>query len=352
MYMMAVLKRLTTHYRYGNMLVEFVGGATMYKRLLTFLLVLCLTVGAMPNIPTLAATPQHEPSTIEDFYTADIAECECIIFIIVFFPNLAYDPNTLKGSQPDPHFHALHGNLQNCHLSVAQAGNLYMFVIHNPVRFIDPTGLILQLASNGFDWAVPYLFDALQSLTNDTLHRGDRGFITITNRVSDDLITLAFGTRLLRSIIDNPNDTVRLQHNTNVEIATVHHDRNQGRRSAHVNIDLNRLRDSGMTLLTLQGGNAVPHTLDLNYLHIVIAHELIHADRRFTGNTARGRIINIHQTTSRFGWGTEWIPLEEFETIGILHSDPIDRLYGITENHIRAEHGIPRRITFRAVPRP
>jgi len=49
-----------------------------------------------------------------------------------------YENKQLKGTQPDPFFHALHGNLQSC---VTQSGNMFMFAMHNPVYFIDPSGL-------------------------------------------------------------------------------------------------------------------------------------------------------------------------------------------------------------------
>jgi len=49
-----------------------------------------------------------------------------------------YNPRTGRFSQADPFFHAMHGNLQSC---VTQAGNLYMFVMHNPVMWVDPWGL-------------------------------------------------------------------------------------------------------------------------------------------------------------------------------------------------------------------
>jgi len=57
------------------------------------------------------------------------------------------NPRTGRFTQPDPFFHSLHGNLQDCPWSVAQAGNLYMFVMHNPVMFIDPSGLFAELRS-------------------------------------------------------------------------------------------------------------------------------------------------------------------------------------------------------------
>ena len=58
-------------------------------------------------------------------------------------PNRHLNPRTGRWTQPDPFFHALHGNLQSC---IMQAGNLYMFVMHNPVMFVDPLGLYAVIA--------------------------------------------------------------------------------------------------------------------------------------------------------------------------------------------------------------
>ena len=54
-------------------------------------------------------------------------------------PNRMMNPRLGRWSQPDPYW-GIH-NMQNCVWSITQAGNLYMFVMHNPVRFRDPTGL-------------------------------------------------------------------------------------------------------------------------------------------------------------------------------------------------------------------
>jgi len=51
----------------------------------------------------------------------------------------SFYPRTLKGTQPDPFWHV--GNMQRCPWSIMQAGNLFMYTMHNPVRFTDPTGL-------------------------------------------------------------------------------------------------------------------------------------------------------------------------------------------------------------------
>ena len=55
-----------------------------------------------------------------------------------YTPNRHFNPRTGRWNRPDPFFHARFGNLQSC---IIQAGNLYMFVMHNPVRWIDPWGL-------------------------------------------------------------------------------------------------------------------------------------------------------------------------------------------------------------------
>ena len=57
-------------------------------------------------------------------------------------PNRSLNPRLGRWTQPDPFFHARHGNLQGSNAAILQSGNLFMYVMHNPVRFVDPTGLI------------------------------------------------------------------------------------------------------------------------------------------------------------------------------------------------------------------
>ena len=56
-----------------------------------------------------------------------------------------FSPRTGRFTQPDPHW-TIH-NFQNCQWSIMQAGNLYMFAVHNPVMWIDPSGLAIILAA-------------------------------------------------------------------------------------------------------------------------------------------------------------------------------------------------------------
>jgi len=73
-----------------------------------------------------------------------------------YTPNRHYNPRTGRWLSPDPHWdirtNAIFGdsptirndrNVPSIH-AILQAGNLYAFVMHNPVRWIDPLGLFAE----------------------------------------------------------------------------------------------------------------------------------------------------------------------------------------------------------------
>jgi len=59
-----------------------------------------------------------------------------------------YNPRTGRFTQEDPFWHT--GNMQNGPLAIMQAANLYMYTVHNPVRWIDPSGLSLTVPLRTF----------------------------------------------------------------------------------------------------------------------------------------------------------------------------------------------------------
>ena len=59
-----------------------------------------------------------------------------------YTPNRHFNPRTGRWTQPDPYWN-IH-NMMACNWSRLQAGNLFVFVANNPVRFIDPLGLWLK----------------------------------------------------------------------------------------------------------------------------------------------------------------------------------------------------------------
>ena len=117
----------------------------MHKKLLIFLLVLCLAVGATP---TMVAGAMSSSASYDDCLVYDDdyqPECSDSFFIVIFF----FDPCTcddcafflllLDKIQLDPYWLAYKG--QSSPNAITQAGNLFMFVMHNPVRWRDPSGL-------------------------------------------------------------------------------------------------------------------------------------------------------------------------------------------------------------------
>jgi len=54
-------------------------------------------------------------------------------------PNRHLNPRTGRWTQPDPWW-GIH-NMQDSPLAILQAANLYLYVMHNPVMWTDPTGL-------------------------------------------------------------------------------------------------------------------------------------------------------------------------------------------------------------------
>jgi len=58
-------------------------------------------------------------------------------------PNRLFNPRAGRWTQPDP-FWGIH-NMQGSPAAIAQSSNLFLFTMHNPVRWVDPTGLFAQI---------------------------------------------------------------------------------------------------------------------------------------------------------------------------------------------------------------
>ena len=56
-----------------------------------------------------------------------------------------FNPRTGRFTQPDPHW-GIH-NMMSDAASIIQSGNLYMFTMHNPVMFTDPSGRFAVLSA-------------------------------------------------------------------------------------------------------------------------------------------------------------------------------------------------------------
>ena len=88
---------------------------------------------------TTAANPSNNPWRFAGMYW-DAERSEYMT------PNRMFNPRLGRWTQPDP-FWGIH-NMQGSNAAILQSSNLFMFVMHNPVRFVDPTGLFALLASS------------------------------------------------------------------------------------------------------------------------------------------------------------------------------------------------------------
>ena len=113
-------------------------------------------------------------------------------------PNRHFNPRIGRWTQPDP-FWGIH-NMQRCAWSIVQAGNLYVFGINNPVMFIDPTGLFIQVARNSPN--ANAMLSSLQGMTQDTLSWSNSlcgNFLNLSITQSSSSSGSA-GTELIRSL--------------------------------------------------------------------------------------------------------------------------------------------------------
>ena len=72
-----------------------------------------------------------------------------------YTPNRHFNPRTGRWTQPDPAFWGP-ANIFACHI---QAGNLYLFVMHNPVMFTDPLGLFAIIRNSSGNYRIEAVTD-------------------------------------------------------------------------------------------------------------------------------------------------------------------------------------------------
>ena len=125
----------------------------MCKRFIAILLVFIMAFATLPV--TASAHHAEDYTTVYwalvhgqfDTYHNVETNAETDFALLLIFTTspaslcLSILPAHPKETQPDPFFHAMHGNLQCSPSSQLQAANLYVFVTNNPVMFVDPTGL-------------------------------------------------------------------------------------------------------------------------------------------------------------------------------------------------------------------
>jgi len=192
----------------------------------------------------------------------------------------------------------------------------------------------------------------LQMLTRDTLSM-ERvicevlGILNIRYEVRYRAIVgnrLNNGTQLIRRLVNSPY-TVHIRHYDGPSMMTglIH----PTHRCATV-----WLNTTDPVGLLVAGPSCSGNRLEDAPIHIILGHELIHALRHFEDTALWGYGSPLYVDPS----GTmrrSPTPREELHTIGISYqrraNDPWTHPTGITENALREEHGLPRRLSWHSV---
>lgn len=250
---------------------------------------------------------------------------------------------------PDPFWN--HTNLNACTFSILQSNNLFVYTINNPIRWIDPSGMVIELV--GTEEERNQLLELLQMLTRDTLTM-DRAGVPwnrryVVNFTAVDGNFLSYGTELIRSLI-NHSRTVTIQSyipDLNSVAWGWSHVLSYGGPFRRSVVNFNLISNPN-TLVTHTGLHA-DATLETIPAHITMGHELIHALRHLDRTSLRNE-YGLGLNTTRGMVIRSLVPLEELHTIGLVYQclvtfrwrDPT----GITENALRREHGLPMRLRW------
>ena len=253
-----------------------------------------------------------------------------------------FNPRTGRFTQEDPHW-GLH-NMQSNALSILQSSNLYAGMLNNPIRWNDPSGRSVIPAFILVATRPPFepprsgamilnpddrdtILSYLQQLTDHTLLVDDRGALRIGRWVLRNYETLPVGNRLIEAVIVNIRSSVNFvlapgAENMIIPLAA--------RNSFQIQFDPDA-------------------TMDGRPAFIGLAHELIHYylitqgqsnDWMMEYTTRTIYAIDDNMQTRRLVDRTRKI---EFAVIGLHGYNNPAR---ITENMIRAEHGVPLRPAY------
>ena len=262
-----------------------------------------------------------------------------------------YDPRTSRMLSPDPLFSMGYNpndpnglNIYN----IMQSTNLYAYCINNPIRFIDPSGNVIQLSGTAAEMA--QILSTMQELTDYTLAIDKNGVVYVSTFAGKDNIKFASGNELLTRMIDSSQTCtiqIRTGQGNGGQAADMANAINKGKGSDYT-VFFDPTADPDIMTVDPATGN-VSGAKRPNY--VGLAHELIHSDRAMRGvGIDRSTMGDYKYQSSRvekyfiFKSWSWWSPVyttqnvrrEELATVGLKYANKGD----ITENMIRAEHGL------------
>jgi RHS repeat-associated protein len=213
---------------------------------------------------------------------------------------------------------------------------LYGYTRNNPVALTDPDGRRVDFKERLDESEREQLRALAQSNTDDTLgireRKDKKQELFIAKRGSGNRPA---GTALLRALIGDKKNTLTLDIVRDEEVTFTND-------NAYDPIGRTLRIDPKASMKFYVKGDQPPFTqIEKAPAHIVLAHELIHPYRQFTGRTASGTVV--------WNWiDPNGVPLqqrinrEEAEATGLTRG----RRGGFTENTLRREHGLRPRAAY------
>ena len=216
----------------------------------------------------------------------------------------------------------------------------YCYCINNPVKYVDPNGLDLQLAGTKEEQEM--LLAMLQRLTNYKLILHQNGTVTHSivkteNKNSD----YQAGNTLLEQLCDQSSDTKTTTISITDQKSITHPADENAYNGVGSNAEIRFNPNENPSLIT-QNEISKQVQQEGRPAYIGLAHELIHG-MHINSGAARAKTIKLQSITTINGEKyLETLPLEEAITVG-LHGVTSK---GPTENKIRREHNLNTRIFY------
>ncbi len=216
----------------------------------------------------------------------------------------------------------------------------YCYCINNPIKYVDPNGLDLQLAGTKEEQEM--LLAMLQRLTNYKLILHQNGTVTHSivkteNKNSD----YQAGNTLLEQLCDQSSDTKTTTISITDQKSITHPADENAYNGVGSNAEIRFNPNENPSLIT-QNEISKQVQQEGRPAYIGLAHELIHG-MHINSGAARPKTIKLQSITTINGEKyLETLPLEEAITVG-LHGVTSK---GPTENKIRREHNLNTRIFY------
>ena len=244
------------------------------------------------------------------------------------FEARAYDPALARFTSPDA--------FAEKYYSLSP----YLYCAANPLRLIDPTGNVINIAKGTSTRDLYLVMGALQKLTNDKVEFSTQKDGSIRIKIASlGNGNKSAGTRLIRRInSSNKTMTINVISNDEGNYETDENSTNAINGSGtNVNVYFNPESDPDIPTLDKKTGRVVD---EKRPSQVGLAHEMIHGDRSMRGSAIDYTEEESYTYTNSQGEKTtQSILKEEAATVGLNHVKKND----ITENDIRKEQGLESR---------